>query len=572
MSRIYKFITYSVILILLLSSCGKKEDPKEYKDGELNVTPDPTKFTHATAGEGWDIYLPVGSGYRYGPTIFVNADKSIDAWFASPGGGGQWDWIFFKSSKDGGKTWTKEKVVLQGTPDSMDLYSTCDPGVVKIGDYYYLGYTSTIDLGGICNNVFVARSKNPDGPYEKWNGKGWGGDPMPIVYFDDNAKAWGVGEPSFVLLDDTLYIYYSWSSLTSGGKGILETRVAKADAKDPNWPSTMEYLGVAVSKSSGSAEDSCDVKYIDDYGKFVAISTRKRLSDESIIVLYMSDDGVNFTEVGSLRNNICQFCHNAGISGRPNGHIRVKDDTYVSYAYGPQWALWATRMHKITYTLDDIIDDPEKKAKTILVDPPTPEAPEFTAAAIFCSNPYYVIPVDYKKERIYAAEYDGYFRANSIDINKVKFGDYDKKVIYIKDGYIYPKAVGYTSVTVMYKDFQTTFKVRITKEYTENQDLTNVVGMDILQDTYTVNLSDRYAKQIRTILRYENSRWTEIFLQKYDGLEKKYNITDGVTFSDYDESILEIDSSGIIKAKSVGTTTVKVTYGNYSQDIKVIIR
>ena len=32
-----------------------------------------------------------------------NADGSIDAWFASPGRAGQWDWIY-RSSTDGGKT------------------------------------------------------------------------------------------------------------------------------------------------------------------------------------------------------------------------------------------------------------------------------------------------------------------------------------------------------------------------------------------------------------------------------------------------------------------------------------
>ena len=33
---------------------------------------------------GWDIYT--GGVYRYGPSIIVEKDGSIDAWFAAPGG------------------------------------------------------------------------------------------------------------------------------------------------------------------------------------------------------------------------------------------------------------------------------------------------------------------------------------------------------------------------------------------------------------------------------------------------------------------------------------------------------
>ena len=38
---------------------------------------------------------------------------------------------------------------------------------------------------GLCNQLYVARSKNPNGPFEKWNGNGWGGDPAPIIYYDE---------------------------------------------------------------------------------------------------------------------------------------------------------------------------------------------------------------------------------------------------------------------------------------------------------------------------------------------------------------------------------------------------
>jgi hypothetical protein len=45
------------------------------------------------------------TGHRYGPSIIINPDKSIDMWLASTGFSEQWDWIRHKRSIDGGKSW-----------------------------------------------------------------------------------------------------------------------------------------------------------------------------------------------------------------------------------------------------------------------------------------------------------------------------------------------------------------------------------------------------------------------------------------------------------------------------------
>lgn len=216
------------------------EDPRVYKDQLQKVEPrEDQHVTFQTTDDGYDVYAPLEGqwGYRYGPSIIYYPDGSMDAWFATPGTSGEWDWFTYKHSDDGGATWSKEVVVLQPTPDSMDHYSVCDPGVIYFDGYYYLGYTSTIvsTNGGINNNVFVSRSKNPDGPFEKWNGSGWGGDPAPIVYFDEADSAWGAGEISFVRVDDTLYCYYTW--MCPDGD---YTMVSIADATNENWPTTMD--------------------------------------------------------------------------------------------------------------------------------------------------------------------------------------------------------------------------------------------------------------------------------------------------------------------------------------------
>jgi hypothetical protein len=116
----------------------------------------PTSTAHAadveiSAEPGLDIFDPKDAkyDYRYGPSMILNEDGSLEVWFASPSG------------------------VL---PD------------------------------GFRNQIFVARSKSATGPFEKWNGSGWGGKPAPFITFQTPPKAWGVGEPTFTIKSDTLSI------------------------------------------------------------------------------------------------------------------------------------------------------------------------------------------------------------------------------------------------------------------------------------------------------------------------------------------------------------------------------
>ena len=200
-----KFIQTFVLTLTLVSSlclmgCFQNAGATSADDAAsptISAAADISQYLDVTIlDDGVDIYSPFRrqGGYRYGPSIIVNTDGSIDVWFSSMGAKGEWDWITYRHSSNGGVTWTSEKKALCPTSGSADFYSTCDPGVVKVGDYYYIGYTSTTNAAGLANNVFVARSKKTDGPYEKWNGSGWGGNPRPIVSYDGNITAYGAGE------------------------------------------------------------------------------------------------------------------------------------------------------------------------------------------------------------------------------------------------------------------------------------------------------------------------------------------------------------------------------------------
>ncbi|WP_448256325.1 hypothetical protein [Microbacterium aurum] len=302
---------------------------------------------------GWDIFNGASSGgFRYGPSIIINPDNSIDMWTSAPGSNGQWDNIYWRHSTDGGHTWTGDYAAQAPTPGSRDAFSTCDPGVIKIGSYYYLGYTSTEDSRGTNNQLYISRSTRPDGGFEKWNGSGWGGNPQPFISYTDDPNSFGIGEPSFVEKDGTLFIYYTYINGTTN-----QTRVATASASNGNWPGAVTQQGVAVNREPGGVatgsgsslnEDSMDVKYVDSIGKFIAVSVGKRLNTDSYTISYESTNGITFTPSVFANNDKQNFAHNIGISGTPNGHLDTTKANFVSFAYGPNWGAWNTHISPIS--------------------------------------------------------------------------------------------------------------------------------------------------------------------------------------------------------------------------------
>ena len=306
----------------------------------------PTEIYDLKASEeGKTIYVTHGgTSYRYGPSIIEYEDGSMDAWFSSPGNNStEWDWIRYRHSEDGAN-WGKESIVLRPTPNSKDQCSVCDPGVIWFDGYYYMGYTSTSDyaLKGFNNSGFVARSKSPEGPYEKWNGNGWGGKPEPILLYEGDPNGWGIGEISFVICGDELYVYYTYYD-HSGGLIYLK----KADLSE-NWPSTLEDRGVVLRIST---EDSFDFVYDENLDRFMAFSMKNYLSEASSLVMFVSGNGETlFTEAADTKRQIRDYAHSIGIAKSVSGHIDSSKEQLVGYAYGPNWGRWSTVFQKIAIT------------------------------------------------------------------------------------------------------------------------------------------------------------------------------------------------------------------------------
>lgn len=534
------------------------------------VVPDPTQVPDMTViGDGYDIYqLTEGRewGYRYGCTYLYNDDGSVDAYFACVGTiSGEWDWIAYRHSPDGGETWGNEKIVLTPTQGSMDHFSNCDPGVVYFDGYYYLGYTSTLNSTGLCNNLFVARSENPDGPFEKWNGSGWGGpDCQPIVYFDEDWSKWGIGEPSFVELNGTLYLYYTCT--TASGD---YTMVATADATDENWPATLQFHGAACKKNS----DSLDVKYVEEWGKFVAVGTADRMSANSWLAVYESNDGLSFTLADCVKEDTYQYLHNAGLSSRRNGHIRIAEDydkLRVIYAYGDGWGVWNARVQPITLVLSDGNDINAERAKRNLPDPgnraPKLSRSDRTIAMIRTERDVYEYPLSQGSFDLTLFTYDTYFERASGKkyLSKVTYSGYDPSVITIEDGHVTIVGTGETTVTLTYEGLKSLFWVRIT-ETDETGDGNTATDFVAVKDTYTICYAERsdYRPQIRGRIKWDDGSFTELYVDKQESY--------ALTFTGYDESIISVSAKGVITARKVGKTDVTVSWNGMSFTVHVVV-
>ena len=331
--------------------------------------------------DGWDIFRPnpgVGD-YRYGSSIIITKD-GMDAYFAAPGDvSSELDCIVHKHSDDNGKTWSDESVVLTPMPLSRDGLSVCDPDIFYYDGYYYLGYTGTMDAskGGVANSAFVARSESLDGPFEKWNGSGWGGDPVPLVYNDGLWGCWGVGEPAFVVKDDRVYVYCTKAGACNAGGPLCKTLVYTANIRNSDWPAHLNFEGYAVDRTTGVSKfdnytyqdsDSWDVVYDDAQEKFIAISTNRRFLPNSCLVYYESNNGVDFERVSELNTNVYCGSHNAGLVSDEYGHIKKRSNSFLAYSYGGvnnKWGAWATRLVPVDIVGVDELDRSEDGATNI---------------------------------------------------------------------------------------------------------------------------------------------------------------------------------------------------------------
>ena len=294
-------------------------------------------WTMTDATEGCSVYYYTGDGTDCltDARSYVDGEQQSGLNFfgqvrgkVTTGNGYNVDRFTYRKSTDGGNTWSKEQDALFSTEGTKDSWSVCDPGAAYFDGWYYLGYTSTENTEGLDNHAYVCRSKSPVGPWYKWNGSGWGGDPEPVVQYTGPAGYWGVGEPSIVVVDDTIYFYYTWAELD------MVTYVATAPRTE-DWPAHLTLHGLAIPKTSPTylAADSADIKYVEQKKLFYAFHTYMRMTAYSKIGVWCSEDGLNFTFVGDVPSVPKVYVHNMGVSGDGMGHIDLTRNQFMAFAY-----------------------------------------------------------------------------------------------------------------------------------------------------------------------------------------------------------------------------------------------
>ena len=534
-----------------------------FDNTRIDVVPaDTSKVADLTLlDDGYDVYQLPGSGnggWRYGPSYIYYGDGRVDAYFASGGDSGEWDRITHRSSSDDGKTWSAEKIVVYPTPDSMDDHSCCDPGAVYFNGYYYIGYTSTLNDGGYCNNIFVARSKEPDGPFEKWNGSGWGGAPAPLIYFDQSYGYWGIGEPSFVELNGTLYIYYTYSTPMK-----VFLMLATADARNENWPAALEYHGALMERPT----DSMDVKYVEEWGKFIGVAK----ADGGWISVYESPDGKSFKPADAVREHVCISPFGLGLSSRPNGHIRVTEDAdhlRLLYAYGDSgWAAWNTRIHEITLTQSDKNDIEAELAKSgsgigIMREEERIGWEEWTM--VRTRKDLFIMAAG-EKVNVELFLRDRYVNGKDISLRTsgVTVADYDDSVVSFENGRMIAKGAGETDVTVCYGELKHVFHVTVTETKDAKNAILKKTTVTAAVDAFTIYLGERgiYRPQIRVRIARGDGFVSELYVNDTDSK---------ITYTGYDENVISVSEKGVITARVAGSTTVTVKYG--SDTVKVAVK
>ncbi|MDD3107819.1 MAG: hypothetical protein PHV49_01215 [Alistipes sp.] len=248
---------------------------------------------------------------------------------------------FESTSSEVHTTWSEEPKTATITPSKSDAdrYYAKDPSVVKAGDYYYLAYTASNTVSETKdNNIFVARSKSKTSTkWEKWNGIGWGGDTTVAPLIDtlpERDKYYGAAEPSMVVKDGQIYLYYAYQTTE---EGVANIYLKTADPSNENWPAALTDKGVAIDRSAlaGHSMDGANVVYAEEQGAFLAMHDVNYDAVNSYIVVWKSADGLTgWTMDGTLVANTRIRARHATIVADDQGHVKANTPRLTFYQFG----------------------------------------------------------------------------------------------------------------------------------------------------------------------------------------------------------------------------------------------
>jgi len=274
--------------------------------------------------------------YAYGASV-INVSGPWWMYFCShPVGNGSAsneDAIRYSDSSDG-KTWSTPSLALTVSGGTSEG-STCDPSVVAFNGYYYMFYGGDPTYEGqkVGGAIFVARSTNQWGPFLKYTYSGtWAQNPSnPAVLITPKhpyTGYYGVGQPTVVVVNGKLYMWYTDTTLNYPNSQTANTLfVTSTDGV--HWSSpTVTNIG----------ETGGEVKYDSVIGQFVFFNTES--SQPSWPSVRTSSDGVTWSGLQQVGGSDLPYYAGAvGVSSDESGWI-MPNDVYLYF--GAQYGLSQT--------------------------------------------------------------------------------------------------------------------------------------------------------------------------------------------------------------------------------------
>ena len=327
--------------------------------------------------------------YNYCPTIMFEGGNTIHIWYCSnKDDGNVTDYVAYRKGtlhSDGKWTFSEKELVLShGSSGEWDSRHACDPSIVK-GEFNYKGekynylmaYLGCLTSNGNINEVGIAVSKNPNGPWIKYDNNPFAKYKDSSDYGDDGANFWGYGQPSLININKKgrVLLFY-----TKGIKTGTFTACEEWELSNLDEPVMINSMKVG---DGGTIEtlNNADFAY-DPFNNRIYV-----IKEDHVNGWYPTDGGVNwisgsntvyYTTLVSTSNIVGQLnnakwaqvkiigksatgydrVHNCGIVTNEYGYIFTQDyipicytmsnlaTDYPDWGRGGQWpALHTYRIH-----------------------------------------------------------------------------------------------------------------------------------------------------------------------------------------------------------------------------------
>ena len=308
-------------------------------------------FDHGTFGES--------KFYNYCPSVFVEDNVKHVYYCTNKLEGNVTDYVGYREGALRGDSFeftSTENLsyLLSPTKDTWDSRHTCDPSVVK-GKFkmggetysYLMAYLGCVTSDNSLNEVGIAVSKSPSGPFVKVDAAN------PLVPYDPDQAAWGTGQPSVVSIDGEgkVALFYS-----VGNKTGTYTEVREYDLSDLGSPKLVRTKKVSTYGLSDTVLCNADFAYDETNKRILMVKGRQPFGKDGktpnfiadTLDVYAMDDSAStnrydevfkgnnandWVKIGTIDESLTGFArnHNAGFVTDPYGCLIEKDRVEVAF-------------------------------------------------------------------------------------------------------------------------------------------------------------------------------------------------------------------------------------------------